>query len=200
MKYFIVFITQFLVLSLTALDYNEAVDGELSDDRLAPTVINLDNGSNFVTATSVAGDKDFYTITIPEGGSLDALVLTAYESGNVSFIGFQEGSTFSENPTAADLLGYSLLGLPLEDKLPEMQSNGEIGFDIPLGPGTYTFCSQETNATIPSTYTLDFQVTAPDAVVPTMGQWALICLGLIMLTIGCVFIRTRELQMIGAYT
>ena len=198
MKYFIFFMTQFLVVSLTALDYNEAIDGELSDDRLAPTVISLDNGSNLITATSVAGEKDFYTITIPEGGSLDALVLTAYESDNVSFIAFQEGSTFSENPTAADLLGYSLLGLPLGDKLPEMLSNGEIGFDIPLGPGTYTFWSQETNATIPSTYTLDFQVTAPEAVVPTLGQWTLICLGLMMLTVGCVFIRTRELQLIQA--
>ena len=90
-----------------------------------------------------------------------------------------------------------MLGLPLEDKLSEMQSNGEIGFDIPLGPGTYTFWSQETNASIPSTYTLDFQVTIPE-IVPTLGEWTLLCLGLILLTIGCVQIRNKEFELVKA--
>ena len=84
-------------------------------------------------------------------------------------------------------MGWTHLGLPLEDKLPVLAASGGIGFDVPLPAGTYTFWAQETAAS-PSSYTLDFVMTFPPTV-PTMSEWAVVVLGLLMMILVIVGVR-----------
>ena len=159
-----------LILATTVYagsDYDESEDGDLSNDRLNPTVISLSQGSNTVTATSVAGDLEYFTIQIPSGFQLDKLILTSYDStDDKSFIAVQSGSTFTEPPLGTDvsnLLGYSHFGTGLNqigtNILDDLAGgSGAIGFVSPFPGGNYTFWSQEVGSS-PATYTFDFQVS-----------------------------------------
>jgi len=190
----------FLLFSTIGLfaNHDEAVDGDLSDDWLNPTSITLVNGSNVISATSTAGDVEYFTITIPAGGTLNAINLTAFNSPGVAFLALQAGSTFSGPPSdfasPAALLGFNHLGLPLEDKLPILAASsaqGALGFSAPLPAGTYTFWAQETATGSSSSYTLDFVTTIPPtAGVPTMGEWGIGILALLMLIFTTVAIRS----------
>ncbi len=195
-------ISSILLFSLLAsfalyADYDESVDGDISGDELSPTVIALVNGSNVVSLSSVDSDKDYFTITVPVGATLDALNLTEFTSANVGFISFVEGSTFSSNPGITDFLGWDHLELPLEDKLPVLAastSTGAMGFDIPLPAGTYTFWSQETGST-PTSYTIDFVLSdAAVSAVPTLSEWSVIVLSLLMAIFALIGVRSRSLN------
>lgn len=183
-----------IILSFGLLaNYDETVDGDLSGDRLNPTVISVMDGSNVVSATSIAGDVEYFTITVPVGGTLDAINLTAFSSISVAFLAFQEGTIFSLNPGIPDLLGWTHLGLPLEDKLPVLAASGGIGFAVPLPAGTYTFWAQETAAS-PSSYSLDFVISFPPTV-PTMSEWSIIVLGLLMSIFVVIGVRNELPQL-----
>lgn len=149
--------------------WDEAVDGDLSDDRLDPDAAVLVAGSNTVSATSTAGDLEYLTLNVPQGLQLDAIVLESYESGDaVSFIAVQEGTIFTVPNTTLDpseLLGWVHFGSgPAgvgNDILDNMGAGpGAIGFVPPLPSGDYTFWMQETGAVL-SSYTLDF-VAVPE--------------------------------------
>ena len=66
--------------------HDEATDGDLSNDPMNPTVIQVEDGSNVVCASSVNandpvnGDVDFFTITVPPGATLDEIVLVSINS------------------------------------------------------------------------------------------------------------------------
>ncbi len=163
-------ITLLLVLSAAVFAdtaYDEAVDGDLADDRLAPTLLPFTAGSNTVTATTVGGDRDYFTIQIPAGLQLDALILDAFLSDDdLSFIAMQGGTPFTEPPSGtevANLLGYGHFGTGNDqvgtDILDDLAAGpGAIGFVAPLPAGDYSFWVQELSA-VPVTYGLDFQVS-----------------------------------------
>lgn len=136
--------------------YDETVEGDISDDRLAPTVLVLGNGSATVAAeqqgNAFGRDLDYLTIVVPSGIRLSGAFLDGFvaEPGNLAFIGVQEGATFTtdENSTgAADLLGGIVYGagevgtdiLPTIGQLP-----GSTGFTAPLGAGSYTLWFNQT--------------------------------------------------------
>jgi hypothetical protein len=161
----------FISSSASATDYDEAVNGDLSGDRLNPTILTLTKGSNLITATSVTGDLEYFRLVVPGGKRLSAVVAVSNASPSVSFIGVQRGTQFTESPSAPDLmnlLGHTPFGVGNgtigTDILDNMGTGaGAIDFTPPLGAADYTFWSQQTSAA-PATYTLDFQVTAaPDA-------------------------------------
>jgi D-alanyl-D-alanine carboxypeptidase len=144
--------------------YNEAVNGDISGDPSAPLVLELQKGTNSLTATSVRGDREYVTLKIPEGFQLDSLVLADYEStDDIAFAAVQKGSVFTEpfrGTNVANLLGYSHFGLNqtgtnILDDL--SQGEGAIGFNGALPSGEYTFWLQQTGAT--ATYTLEFNLT-----------------------------------------
>jgi len=163
----------FTLLTLLGLSYasvasadnwNEGIDGDLSNNRLVPTVISLDPGSNTITATSVAGDPEYYAVNVPPGYQLSALTLVSYVSlDSVAFVGVQNGTTFTEPATGTDvsqLLGWlhfgpSLVGTDILDDIGT--GAGAIGFAGPQPAGDYTFWSQQTGANA-ATYTFDLQV------------------------------------------
>ncbi len=161
-----------LLLTISAVvfadtEYDEAVDGDLSDDRLAPTLLAFTEGSNTLTATTVGGDRDYFTIQIPAGLQLDALFLDAFVSDDdLSFIAMQGGTPFTEPPTGTDvanLLGYGHFGTGNDqvgtDILDDLAAGpGAIGFVAPLPAGDYSFWVQELSA-VPVTYKLNFQVS-----------------------------------------
>ena len=136
--------------------YDEANDGDLSDDNLSPTEIQTGIGDNIVTAEQQGApeDRDFFTITIEEGQVLSQIVLNDWQGGadDPGFIGFMAGDQFTADPTTLEndpsanpaalgvlggyVYGESDLGT---DLLPNMNSLGFVGFEQPLPPGDYTF-------------------------------------------------------------
>jgi hypothetical protein len=153
------------------LAWNEAVNGDFSNNRLAPTAVPLVGGVNEIwgtTGRAVAGgpvDLDYFTITIPDGSVLSSLTVLegTVPLGDVGFIALVEGNVFTVAPdtqSAAGLLGWftyseSSVG---QDILPQMAfpSFGSTGFDVPLQAGTYSFWVQETGVgTAPYRFAFD---------------------------------------------
>jgi hypothetical protein len=188
MKIFVLIFCLLTAGILNATNYDESIDGEISSNPFSPTAWTLDVGSNVITASVVAGDLDYFTITIGPNEFLSNINLTAYPIVDISFIALQAGSVFTEPPNGTNvnnLLGWYHLGPPLNDILPILgNAPGAIGFTPPLGPGTYTFWYQQTGFTT-TTATMDFVVgfTPP---IPTMSQWALVILAIVVLNLGVV--------------
>lgn len=146
-----------------AQGWDETVNGDLTNNRLAPTSVTL--GPTFTTISAVTGrgDPDYLTFTIPAGMTLDVILISSF-SGNdpMGFMGLQAGTTMTVDPDApevGDLLGWThfgfletLQGTNLVTQLGD--GMGAIGFDGPLPAGTYTLWLQQLGE--PMTYTLDF--------------------------------------------
>lgn len=154
-------------------NYDEAIDGDLSNDWLAPTQFPAFGvGQSVATMTTVdsnelTGDRDYFTITVPAGLQLDSITLLSLDANggdDVAFLGIQAGDQVTVDPNfpnPAPLLGWLLT----------QQSN--VGNDIlaiavgaentPLGPGQYSFWVQQTGQD-PTTLSLGFnlsQIPAP---------------------------------------
>ena len=154
--------------------WNESINGDLSNEGLAPTFVTLVSGSNTLrgnsgrNATTFEVDRDYFTITIPDGFELSTMEVLAgtLSIGFGSFIGLVSGNTFPIPPdtaSAAGMLGWSLfdefnIG---GDVLLFMAgpTEGSSGFTPPLPAGQYTFWVQETGIGV-STYVFDMSVTA----------------------------------------
>jgi hypothetical protein len=152
--------------------YDEAVDGDLSNDWLAPTQFPAFGVGQSVATMSVVdsnestGDRDYFTITVPEGLQLDSITLLSLDSvgDEVAFLGIQAGDQVTVDPDFPNpepLLGWLLT----------QQSN--VGEDIlaiaigaentPLGAGQYSFWVQQTGQEV-TTLSLGFnlsQIPAP---------------------------------------
>jgi hypothetical protein len=183
-----------LVGSVQAADWNEAVNGDLSGNGLAPTLLTMAAGGNAVRGTTgraVAGgpvDRDYFTFTVPAGHELSELTVLAGTSvlGDGSFIGFMSGNTFTVPPTtetAAGLTGWTLFGENnIGDDLLGFMSTpsfGSSGFAPPLPAGNYSFWIQETGVGV-STYALSLVVTAvpePSTALFMLGGLALLAAG-----------------------
>jgi len=159
-----------------AFNYDEAVNGDLSNDRLAPTALVLASGSNLLKATSVSGDREYFHLTVPAGTQLGALNVISSTSASLSFIAVQSGTTFSYAHFGP---GNGTVGTDILDDMGT--ASGAMDFVPPLASGEYTFWSQETSGT-PTTYQLEFVVTtARPASLPR--SWVL-ALGLLLALLG----------------
>jgi hypothetical protein len=154
--------------------HDEAVDGDLSGDPMAPDAFTLALGSNVIAASSVSLDLEYVALTVPSGLVLRRIVLESYVSADdVAFIGAVEDDVFDAPPDP--LLGWAHFGpgggLPQgADVLPAMgMAIQSIGFTPPLGPSTYTFWMQQTGPE-PTAFRFDFVVAA----VPEPGAAALL--------------------------
>jgi len=167
-----------LVVAATAAatNYDEAIHGDLSGDRLNPTQLALSAGTNSLSATSgafgeeeIEYDREYVRIDLPANHQLDSIRLQAYDSPDgTAFVGLQDGTTFSFEPDDAimnigNMRGYAHFG-PGEghnigdDILPAIAAGaGAMGFTPPLTGSSYTFWLQQTGAS--TTYQLDFIVT-----------------------------------------
>jgi len=160
------------------VDYDEAIDGDLSGNRASPTNLGtIGVGDYSLRGSAVFGDLDYWRITIPAGAQLSQLNLLDYIGEDaVAFNAIQSGSSFTEDansPNVANILGYSHFGpgvptaLPGTDILDNMGTGpGSIGFTPPLPAGTYSFWTQQTGND-ECTYTFELVVTtAPPPACP----------------------------------
>lgn len=175
--------------SVQALTWDETLDGDLSDDGNAPTLVGtLSAGSNLFSGRMGALtegepiDADIWNFTIAAGYYLTGINLTSYSTtsgslGNQSFMAIIDGGTINQNDQSLHLSnalwGYGQDGfgntytdlLALLDAGPDF---GGVGFDGPLPAGNYTFWIQEGADQI--NYSIDF-VTTP---VPEPGSLLLL--------------------------
>ncbi len=166
-----------------SINYDESIDGDLSNDRFSPTNFNLSTGvSNFtmdiVDSDNPTGDLDYFSVTIGAGLSIDSIVLTdsfnpAGGFDTIVFVGLEFGSQVSVDPAAPDptpLAGFILTNPTLvgTDVLDELTDGGSS-----LGEGTYSFWVQQTGVDL-TRISLGFNV------VPAPGSAAALgCLGLL---------------------
>ncbi|MEN1705770.1 MAG: hypothetical protein AAGJ54_09715 [Planctomycetota bacterium] len=147
--------------------WDEDVDGDLSDDQFAPTIIDLGLGSNLVAGRTSAGnpnpDREFFTIEVAAGLELSEVVLIEYDTTSQnSFIAVEAGPQITSLASVEFVLGATLIGTEVGsqegdnflDDLGLFPAFGGIGFDGTLGPGQYTFWFQETLD--PVDFTFDF--------------------------------------------
>jgi hypothetical protein len=164
--------------------WDEAVNGDVSNDPTAPTQINLAVGTNSFVATMPGPDLDFFSVHVPAGSVLSAIYNPVYDSlDQVSFIAMGPGTSMpaavlSYDPTG--LLGYTHFGPgvfdPGENLLEDMgiPQFGVPGFTLPLPAGAYTLWLQQESG-VDESYQLDFKVDA----VPEPG-------GVVLVIAGCV--------------
>src|SRR6059058_1033412 len=153
-----------------AIIFDEAVSGDLSNNKAAPTALTLTPGLNSVIGT-VAGfppegtdPQDWVSFTIPTGFVMISYVNSKYDSTDPQgFTGFQSGSAFSGDEfVAISYAGYAHFGFAATNPdgtppvstvgvnlLPLMAdpsfAPGTTGFTPPLAAGTYTFLIQQGN-------------------------------------------------------
>lgn len=137
--------------------FDEARDGDASDDRFAPTTVGLAAGVNTIrgyfgqSPTIDVHDLDYITFTVPEGFQLSSFHLEAASVGGAfSFVGLQAGPiiTIPADWTSLELplLGWAHFGTADigQDLLPYMAvAPGAVGFSGPLPAGTYALWIME---------------------------------------------------------
>lgn len=152
----------------------EAVHGDISGNRQAPSPLITNVGPNSIIATTGGGDLEYVRISVPTGLRLDRLHLTSYAgTDNVAFIAIQPGSTFTEDansPNPSNLMGYAHFG------------SGNVGGNLlsamgvagPLTGSNYTLWIQQLGS--PSTYQIDAMVVPePTAALALLGLGAIAC-------------------------
>ncbi len=158
------------------LNYDEVSNGDLSSNPLVPTLLSVEVGSNFIDGTVDSRDRDYFTLALPVGSHLTAIILRASSGSEATFLSFQSGGTFTELPGGADLrnlLGYasffhSDIGTDLLQTLGS--ASDAIGFkDSPAGE-MFTFWVDQSNPG-GANYKFEF-VIASD--IPSPGTFAIL--------------------------
>lgn len=174
--------------------YSELVDGDISGDRLAPTMLVLEAGVNPVRGAFGNGDVDYLAVSVPAGHELARIILdpATVPGSQFSFLAVQAGPVMTVSPAAAPagLLGWTHFGAAQfgTDILDDMgRGLGAIRFTGPLPAGDYTFWTQELESGDGLGYAFDFEVTA---VVPLPPAAALLAAALGSL--GVLRARRRE--------
>lgn len=141
-------------------DYNELLNGDLSNIFDAPTTINFVVGNNLVSAEQGSGDVDYFTFTVPSGAVLSQIILDDYQStDSAAFVGIVEGNMFNTNAGstgASDLLGGTLYGPGNRgnDILAAMGTlNGSEGFTGSLPAGNYSIWLNQTGDNSEASFT-----------------------------------------------
>ena len=159
--------TPILALPLVAdVVYDESVSGDLSGDPGSPTVIAVEGETVLVVRGSVqsgtgSDTRDFFSMTVAEGATLEAIRLVDYVDGvtgapgNTGYFMVDDGATsvVPSSSTSSAFLGGSHCN---RTRFPTAEVNmlerlsravqGGTGFSYPPGPGTYTFNMQQTGS------------------------------------------------------
>lgn len=172
-----------------AASYDEAVNGDLSGVRSAPSSLALEAGSNPISGVTIAGDLDYLTLHVASGYALSQLVMTSFVSAdNLAFMAIQSGTQFTEPNDAANvanLLGWTHVGPEIgavgTDYLALMGGgSGAIGYTGPLPSGDYTLWIQQTNAQSVA-YTFNAVVAAPEPSTLALLAFGIAALGVLRL-------------------
>ena len=150
-----------------AVVHDEAVNGDLSTNPLAPTELAFAAGSNTVAGTvrnagTPADLQDYITFTVPAGQKLLSLNLVFYSPASLSFAAFNAGATSFIPSIATDPMFLSGIHVGGDqfgtDLMPLFVTNNVTSnalSDPWLNAGTYCFVIQQANTNL-TTYRLDF--------------------------------------------
>ncbi|MEO5494652.1 MAG: PEPxxWA-CTERM sorting domain-containing protein [Sphingomonas sp.] len=185
--------------------YSEAVSGDLSNNRLAPTAIGtLGLGSNVIVGTSIPTgpivddhgthqflDQDYLTFTVAAGQQLTGLTFlqgTTFVGSDRLLLGIAQGSSVNVDPNfaqgATGLLGWTLVGSSLvgTNVLPALGLSAPPNFAaIPgatgfTGPlGAGTYSLWLQDGDQPVTYSYSLQTAL--APVPEPASWIMLLAG-----------------------
>lgn len=165
--------------------WDEASDGDFSNNGLAPSFVTLMVGTSTIMGTTGMSpstnivDRDYFTITVPAGHVWDSMMLLPGSGGigGGAFLGLMGGPQFTvpaDTQTAAGLLGWTIYeegnvggDLLLAMALPGL---GSSGFEIPLPAGTYSFWVQELSVGV-APYNFEFSITAVPEVPTAMAMF-----------------------------
>ncbi len=142
------------------LFYDEDVSGDLSNFGTAPTVLDFTLGVNHVTGTMGGppdSDPDIISFTIQPGQFLTSIYLEPLNPAERSFFAIAAGPTINMTDGTTHLGNY--LTYQFGELLGELSFGGEfggMGFEVPLGAGTYTAWIQEVSTR--TDYTLVYTV------------------------------------------
>lgn len=177
-----------------AIAWDEVGQGDLANSGLSPTAVPLTPGDNSIYGNlgPMAGgeiDRDYFTITVPAGATLSAIVIEFYFGDDpVAFMGIALGSVITVDPdkaSPADVDGYVLFGssglsTPGVDVLPQLPLTIDPPrFTTPLAPGSYTFWVQQLGGS--ADYGFNFVLT-----IPAPGTMAMLAM-----TLGAASVRRR---------
>ena len=167
--------------------WDEASNGDFSNDGLTPTPLVSAVGSNVILgATGNSGqgvDRDYFKFTVPTGAALTSIFLlpNTSVSGSVSFIGVQPGPELTVTPSGVGVERLLALGHYGSDQIgTDLLPAIEIGSTRPLPSGTYSVWVQDTGG--PASYGFDFVMRSlpPAAPVPAVSEWGVLLLGLLL--------------------
>lgn len=170
---------------------DESTVGDFSDDRFAPTALQLSPGVTVLggwfgsSAVPDQHDLDYVTFTVPAGHVLSRMTLEeAYVGGAFSFVGMQAGPIVTIPATwtriESPLLGWAHFGSATVglDLLPDMAASpGSVGFAAPLPAGTYALWIMELDSSEAYRYAFGLEVTPVPAPATVAAVAAVLALG-----------------------
>ncbi len=147
-----------------ALLWDDAVDGDLSNDRLNPTAFVLGFGTSAIVSETMlsataGGDRDYFSVTVGAGQVLTSIVLAESSSDGfdtAGFVGMQFGPQVTVDPDMPDaslLSGFAITSPDLVGTDILNMLSGQTS----LGEGTYSFWVQQTGEFL-TRIRLDFTV------------------------------------------
>jgi len=144
--------------------WDEAVSGDLSDDRLLPTPLTFASGANTVLGSFGGGgpttDRDYFSFVVPAGSRLEAVMVNPGTgiSGGSSFFAMQTGSQITATPAGANVGDLLAFGHYANDAIGTNLLAALLpGGATSLSAGTYAVWVQETGGTVP--FSFDFVIT-----------------------------------------
>jgi len=152
--------------------FDEAVDGEISDNGLSPTILNFDLGVNTVSGTigpdaSFVTDLDFFSFNLAEGLLVDSISATRSGPGNQSFFGYAPGTSIASVSTAPG----GVTNGDLISNAGTLNPSGITSIPQLLLAGDHTFIVQE-NVSSPVEFEISFNVSADPSFVPEPSSFA----------------------------
>jgi len=170
--------------------FDEAVLGDFSDDRFAPTVLDFELGSNIVTNEVINsndlsdGDRDYYTFSLSAGESIDSITLVDASNplggfDSTAFVGLAFDSIFDFDADTFDGPGLEGFVLTTSDLVGTNILSETSGGLASLGAGDYSLWIQQTGDALTSV-SLNFNV------VPAPST------GLALAAMGLITVRRRR--------
>ena len=159
--------------------YSETIDGELSDNLVAPTALSLPSnppltvilngqvGNNGNSGATDGSDADYFSFTLSGGVSLESIQVIS--STTNSFFGYTAGNGFS-GQGFADVDGFALTQTGAGELLDDL-----VGSGASLSGDIFSFWIQETEPTL-ADYSIQFTFAAP---VPVPAAFWLFASGLV---------------------
>ena len=193
-----------LTIGQAAVVWDYTIDGPLSINPAAPTLINLVDINNTVLGHvgggGFPGPSNVYnaiSFEVPSGNSLLQIRLDNYAGGSTAFRGNTGPVSFLNTVANACHPGCSDLTNGYVTISGGSIGNNLISFSSPLPPGLYTVVFQEGSPN--HTYELNFILASSPVPppIPTMSEWGLISFALLLCSMVSIALYRRRKHVVA---